>query len=253
MDLHFPLFCTPYYGFVPEDMTDLHIELLHLALPTPASLLATLAALYPERITTAPGEGVFLRPYLNPDEENPPQSCWLNRAPGPTPFVPAQSTLTAHSSNPLPIFAAAIPLGPSACVYLNPGLLPPPRLTRPGDLALSSTVTGGWGAIQYYYHFRPDSGAIPLLSLTTATHPLPDHFHEDLLEFEHWPPADELLAFDDPDPPEPVLSSLDLIYRKFNNIYLLNIYIYLNTSIYHITVYLNTTDALEFNLLFRLP
>ena len=226
LDLHFPLFCTPYYGFVPEDMTDLHIELLHLArhlirstpplldvwdsntLPTPASLLATLAALYPARITTAPGEGVFLRPYFDPDGDNPPQSCWLNRAPGPTPFVPAQfhhleSTLTAHSPNsPLPMFAAAIPLGPSACV--NPGLLPPPRLTPPGDLALSSTVTGGWGAIQYYYHFRPDSGAIPLLSLTTTTHTLPAHFHEDLLDFEHWPPADELLAFNDTDLPEPV-------------------------------------------------
>ena len=182
MDLHFPLFCTPYYGFVPDDMTDMHIELLQLArhlirstpplldvwdgttLPSPSSLLATLAALYPDRITTVPGEGVFLRPYSDPDGENPPQSCWLNR---PTPFIPAhfhhlESTLTAHSSNsPLPMFSSAIPLGPSACVYLNPGLLPPPRLSLPGDLAIRSAATGGWGAIQYYHHFRPDSGATP--------------------------------------------------------------------------------------------
>ena len=57
----------------------MHIELFQLArhlvrstpplldvwdgntLPSPSSLLATLAALFPERITTVPGEGVFLR------------------------------------------------------------------------------------------------------------------------------------------------------------------------------------------------
>ena len=191
-DLHFPLFCTPYYGFVPDDMTDFHIELFQLAchlvratpplldvwdgntLPSPSSLLATLAALFPERITTVPGEGVFLRPYSDPDGENPPQSCWLNYAPGPTPFAPAhfhhlESTLTAHSSNsPLPMFSSAIPLGPSACVYLN-RLLPPPRLAPPGDLVIKNDATpdphcGGWGAIQYY-----DSGAIPLLTLQPPT------------------------------------------------------------------------------------
>ena len=232
-DLHFPLFCTPYYGFVPDDMTDMHIELFQLArhlvrstpplldvwdgntLPSPSSLLATLAALFPDRITTVPGEGVFLRPYSDPDGDNPPQSIWLNHAPGPTPFVPVhfhhlESTLTAHSSDtPLPMFSSAIPLGPSACVYLNPGLLPPPRLAPPGDLVINSDATpdphcGGWGAIQYYYHFRSDSGAIPLLELQPAAHPLPPHFKEDLLSFEHWPAADTLLTFDDPDPTEPI-------------------------------------------------
>ena len=164
-------------------MTDFHIELFQLAChlvratpplldvwDSPSSLLATLAALFPERITTVPGEGVFLRPYSDPDGENPPQSCWLNYAPGPTPFAPAhfhhlESTLTAHSSNsPLPMFSSAIPLGPSACVYLNPGLLPPPRLAPPviKNEATPDPHCGGWGAIQYYYHFRPDSGAIPL-------------------------------------------------------------------------------------------
>ena len=81
----------------------------------------------------------------------------------------------------------------------------------PGDLVITSDATpdphcGGWGAIQYYYHFRPDSGAIPLLELQTATHPLPPHFKEDLLAFEHWPAVDTLLTFEDPDPTEPCRS-----------------------------------------------
>ena len=107
------------------------------------------------------------------------------------------------------MFSSAIPLGPSACVYLNPGLLPPPRLAPPGDLVIKNDATpdphcGGWGAIQYYYHFRPDSGAIPLLTLQPGTHTLPPHFTEDLLAFEHWPAIDTLLTLDDPDPTEPI-------------------------------------------------
>ena len=231
VDLHFPLSCTPYYGYIPDDMADMHIELFQLTchllrstpllldvwdgttLPTPSTLLATLAALHPERITTVPGEGIFIRPYLDPDSDNPPQSCWLNQAPGPNPFVPLhffhlESTLTAHTSDsPLPMFSSAIPLGPAACVYLNPGLLPPPHLNPPGALAIIGDADphrGGWGAIQYYYHFRTDSGSIPLLDLKPDAHSLPLHFHEDLLTFEHWPPSETLLTFDDPVPPEPI-------------------------------------------------
>ena len=97
--------------------------------------------------------------------------------------------------------------GPAACVYLNPGLLPPPRLNPPGDLVIRGDADphrGGWGAIQYYYHFRTDSGSIPLLDLKPTTHSLPPHFHEDLLTFEHWPPVETLLTFDDPVPPDPI-------------------------------------------------
>ena len=98
-------------------------------------------------------------------------------------------------------------LGPAACVYLNPGLLPPPHLNPPGALAIIGDADphrGGWGAIQYYYHFRTDSGSIPLLDLKPDAHSLPPHFHEDLLTFEHWPPSETLLTLDDPVPPEPI-------------------------------------------------
>lgn len=122
MDLHFRLFSTPYCGFVPEDMTDMHIELFQLA---------------SHLIRSTP-------PLLD---------VWDGTA------LPSPSSLLA-----------------TLCVYLNPGLLPPP-LPPPGDLAIS---------------------------LKPATHPLPNHFQEDLLAFEHWPPADTLLTFDDPDPPEPL-------------------------------------------------
>ena len=69
-DLHFPLFCTPYYGFVPETEVDLFVEILQLSsflcsccfanegndiphlgdsAPTAAALLSTLSAIPNER------------------------------------------------------------------------------------------------------------------------------------------------------------------------------------------------------------
>ena len=70
-DAHFPLYCTPYYGYSPTTSVDLQVEILQLSnhlvsslsllsskmeddsLPTPSNLLSVLAALYPISFTLA--------------------------------------------------------------------------------------------------------------------------------------------------------------------------------------------------------
>ena len=84
-DLHFPLFCTPYYGFVPATEADLMVEILQLSsflctccfsrtgeglpnlgdsLPTASALLSMLSAIPNERpggsLAVFPGTGVFI-------------------------------------------------------------------------------------------------------------------------------------------------------------------------------------------------
>ena len=84
-DLHLPLFCTPYYGFVPSTEVDLLVEILQLSsflctccfssageglsqlgdsLPTASALLSMLSAIPNERpgggIAVFPGTGVFI-------------------------------------------------------------------------------------------------------------------------------------------------------------------------------------------------
>ena len=107
------------------------------SLPTPSNLLSVLAALYPHLLQVSPGEGVLLSPFTDPDHSDQPQPCWLNRIGGPAPptfpkFLTLEQSLTAYSSSaPLQMFLKPLPLGPSACVHLNPGLLPPPLVNSP--------------------------------------------------------------------------------------------------------------------------
>ena len=102
-DLHFPLFCTPYYGFVPGSEVDLLVEILQLSsflctccfsadgkdlpqlgdsIPTAAALLSTLSAIPNERpggsLDVFPGTGVFIcGPAPAPQDGEPAIACWL--------------------------------------------------------------------------------------------------------------------------------------------------------------------------------
>ena len=122
MDLHFPLFCTPYYGFVPEDMTDMHIELLQLSArpsshsihpPTPRRLgrRYSTVPLFPSGHTCRPlpgkdhhsaGRGCFSPPVFRPRWRKPSSvllaqpSTWANSlcsSPLPPPGVDTHCTL----------------------------------------------------------------------------------------------------------------------------------------------------------------
>ena len=84
-DAHFPLYCTPYYGYSPTTSVDLQVEILQLSnhlvsslsllsikmeddsLPTPSNLLSVLAAFYPHLLHVSPGEGLLLSPFTDPD------------------------------------------------------------------------------------------------------------------------------------------------------------------------------------------
>ena len=222
-DAHLPLYCTPYYGYSPTTSVDLQVEILQLSnhlvsslsllsskmeddsLPTPSNLLSVLAALYPHLLHVSPGEGLLLSPFTDPDTSDQPQPCWLNRIGGPAPptfpkFLTLEQSLTAYSSSaPMQMFLKPLPLGPSACVHLNPGLLPPPLVTSPHPpLTLSSEPAGGWGAVQYYFHFRPDSTATSLTQLTPELHQLPSDFSTSILSYEQWAAPEDLFQVTPP-------------------------------------------------------
>ena len=85
------------------------------------------------------------------------------------------------------MFLRPLPLGPSACVHLNPGLLPPPFVHSPhSPLTICSEPAGGWGAIQYYFHFRPGIEKVALDHLQPELHQLPMDFSTSLLGYENW-------------------------------------------------------------------
>ena len=231
-DAHFPLYCTPYYGYSPTTSVDLQVEILQLSnhlvsslsllsskmeddsLPTPSNLLSVLAVLYPHLLHVSPGEGLLLSPFTDPDTSDQPQPCWLNRIGGPAPptfpkFLTLEQSLTAYSSSaPMQMFLKPLPLGPSACVHLNPGLLPPPLVNSPHPpLTLSSEPAGGWGAVQYYFHFRPDSTATSLTQLTPELHQLPSDFSTSILSYEQWAAPEDLFQVTPPPPQNPLRSS----------------------------------------------
>ena len=128
-DLHFPLLCTPYYGFVPETEVDLFVEILQLSsflcsccfandgndiphlgdsAPTAAALLSTLSAIPNERsggsIAAFPGTGVFIcDPAPAPQNGDPAIACWLYipaSLPPPPPTVFCTLIATLSPSDP---------------------------------------------------------------------------------------------------------------------------------------------------------
>ena len=205
---------SPYLGIVLTGLLDFHVQLFQLAshslrsihpsLPsiTPSALLVPLSTLYPHMLTISPGERVFIRPYSDPDVDRPPQNLWLNYVATPAPSTPLcfgtieDSLLVQTQDHPHPMFQDAIPLGSSACVYLNPGLLPPPYVKPSRVLALLSEHSGGPGALQYHFHFHASDQKVPLQDISLSTHSLPSFFHDDFLNFEDWPDASTLFPQD---------------------------------------------------------
>ena len=174
---------------------------------TPSALLVPLSTLYPQMLSISPGERVFIRPYSDPDVDRPPQSLWLNYCIAPATSIPQyfgaieDTLLVQTQDHPHPMFQDAIPLGTSACVFLNPGMLPPPFIKPSRVLALLSDHSGGPGALQYHHHFHASGQKVALLDISLATHSLPPFFHDDLLNFEDWPDAATLFPQDIFSPP----------------------------------------------------
>ena len=92
-----------------------------------------------------------------------------------------------------PIFDGPISLGPAASLHLNPVLLDPSHLDQSCVLQINTSLEFlSWGAIQYHYTFFQGGPRSLLLSLRPDTHPPPDAFLTDLLEYEGWPSANAL-------------------------------------------------------------
>ena len=79
-DQHFPFYCTPYYGYSPPTLHDMHTMIFELATfltsfafladgsplqelesapPSPGSLLSPLSSIHSDHMNVYPGEGVF--------------------------------------------------------------------------------------------------------------------------------------------------------------------------------------------------
>ena len=232
-DLHCPLFCTPYYGFVPDSEVDLFVEILQLSsflcsccfsndghdipqlgdsVPTAAALLSILSAIPNERprgsIAVFPGTGVFICDPPVPQDGDPAIACWLYTParlppPPPTVFCTLLATLSPSDSRfATPLFETysaapgsrtGIPPGSHVCVHLNASLLPTPFLGRSEPLTYLPVAKGGIGASQYFHPFSAYGQQEPLNTITLEAHPLPIDFTEQLFHYENWLSADTLI------------------------------------------------------------
>ena len=97
----------------------------------------------------------------------------------------------------------------NSCPHIPPDAMDTgPLVNSPHPpLTLSSEPAGGWGAVQYYFHFRPDSTAISLTQLTPELHQLPRDFSTSILSYENWAPPEDLFQVTPPPPQIPLLSS----------------------------------------------
>ena len=107
----------------------------------------------------------------------------------------SQSTLAsmASQSSTAPGSRTGIPLGSHVCVHLNASLLPTPFLGQSESLQYLPVAKGGIGASQYFHSFSTSGKQEPLSTITLDTHPLPFDFTDQLLQYENWPSADNLL------------------------------------------------------------
>ena len=72
------------------------------------------------------------------------------------------------------------------------------RKTPTPPFTLCSEPAGGWGAVQYYFHFRSDSTTIALTQLTPELHQLSRDFSTSILSYENWAPPEDLFQVTPP-------------------------------------------------------
>ena len=228
-DLHFALYCTPYYGYVPENETDfiamtfaLAGFLVYTCFTTnsepnaalsnlsvrPGDLLTILSTIHPSFLSVSPGDGLFILPLTTSKAAlRPFPVAWLysvteEDCPPPPFFVTLGAALGPGTELYVSgIFQQAWALGPHAHVYLNSSQLPLPYFRRTDDLQVHTTNRahgtdfGGYGAKQYHFVFSPDThDKVPFANLPVTPDALPESFLSDLLALENWPPATTLLA-----------------------------------------------------------
>ena len=220
-DLYYALYCTPYYGFSPDTSADFLVMAYQLSSflvhccytsggaatsaledelnSTPEDLLTVLASAYKQWTSLHPGQGVFIGP-LTADTATlrPFPMAWLYSVDESSPAPPVFGRLSDvfSAGNELytsPLFQGPICLGPAASLHLNPILLDPPYLGQSSPLQLSTSLQHiSWGAIQYHHSLHKAGNRLPLHSLQSNTHSLPDNFLLELLEYEGWSTPNDL-------------------------------------------------------------
>ena len=228
-DLHFALYCTPYYGYVPENETDflamtfaLADFLVYTCFTTngepnaalsnlsarPGDLLTILSTIHPSFLSVSPGDGLFILPLTTPKAAlRPFPVAWLyavtdEDCPPPPFFVTLGAALGPGTDHYVSgIFQQAWALGPHARVYLNSSQLPLPYFRRTDELQVHTNNRahgvefGGYGAKQYHFVFSPDThDKVSFANLPVTPEALPESFLNDLLALENWPSAATLLA-----------------------------------------------------------
>ena len=190
-DLHFALYCTPYYGYVPENETDflamtfaLADFLVYTCFTTngepnaalsnlsarPGDLLTILSTIHPSFLSVSPGDGLFILPLTTSKAAlRPFPVAWLyavtdEDCPPPPFFVTLGAALGPGTDHYVSgIFQQAWALGPHARVYLNSSQLPLPYFRRTDELQVHTNNRahgvefGGYGAKQYHFVFSPDT------------------------------------------------------------------------------------------------
>ena len=228
-DLHFALYCTPYYGYVPENETDflamtfaLADFLVYTCFTTngepnaalsnlsvrPGDLLTILSTIHPSFLSVSPGDGLFILPLTTSKAAlRPFPVAWLyavtdEDCPPPPFFVTLGAALGPGTDLYVSgIFQQAWALGPHARVYLNSSQLPLPYFRRTDELQVHTNNRahgvefGGYGAKQYHFVFSPDThDKVSFANLPVTPEALPESFLSDLLALENWPSAATLLA-----------------------------------------------------------
>ena len=228
-DLHFALYCTPYYGYVPENETDflamtfaLADFLVYTCFTTngepnaalsnlsarPSDLLTVLSTIHPSFLSVSPGDGLFILPLTTSKAAlRPFPVAWLyavtdEDCPPPPFFVTLGAALGPDTDHYVSgIFQQAWALGPHARIYLNSSQLPLPYFRRTDELQVHTNNRahgvefGGYGAKQYHFVFSPDThDKVSFANLPVTPEALPESFLNDLLALENWPSAATLLA-----------------------------------------------------------